>query len=68
MAAAKVSVAGARQDRAADLAILPQIDPGGRDLVRRLLIEDVGLGRIIQRDVGDAVALLVVDGQFALPG
>src|SRR5205085_3403328 len=67
VAAAEMPVAGTSQDRATDVAILPQIDPGGRDLVRGLLVEDVGLGRIVQRDVGDAVALLVIDRQIPLP-
>src|SRR5439155_12501727 len=68
VAAAEMPVAGPGQDRAAYRAILPEIDPGGRDLVRGRLIEDVRLGWIIQRDVGDAVALLIIDGHIALLG
>src|SRR5439155_23805144 len=66
VAAAKMPVAGTRQDRAADGAVLPEVDPGLRNLIRRSLVEDVGLGGIIQRDVGDPVALLVIDGHTTL--
>src|SRR5216683_2953871 len=59
-------VAGAGQDRAADVAILPEVDPGLRNLVRCRLVEDVRLGGVVQGDVGDPVALHVIDGQIAL--
>src|SRR5215831_18861907 len=54
-------VAGAGQDRAADVVILPEVDPGRGNGVRCRLVEDVRLFRIVQRDIGDAVALFVVD-------
>src|SRR5271169_5747334 len=60
-------VAGARQDRAADVAILPQVDPGRGNRVRCGLVEDVRLLGIVERDVGDPVTLFVIDGQAALP-
>src|SRR6266446_6259356 len=65
--AAKMPVAGAGQDRATDGAILPEVDPGLRNLVGRRLVEDVRLGGVVQRDIGDPVALLVIDGQNQSP-
>ena len=65
--AAEMPVAGAGQDRAADVAILPEVDPGRGNRVGRRLVEDVRLLGIVQRDVGDPVALFVIDGQAALP-
>src|SRR5439155_17161584 len=65
--AAEMPVASAGQDRAADLAILPEVDPGGRNSVRCGLVEDVRLFRIVQPDVGDPVTLFVIDGQGVLP-
>ena len=62
VAAAEVAVAFAGQDRAADVAILPQVGPGFGDRIRRRLVEDIGLVGIGERDVGDAVALLIFDG------
>jgi len=59
MAAAEMPVAGAGEDRAADVAVFPEVDPGRRDLVRGLFVEDVRLGRIVERDIGDTVALFV---------
>ncbi len=38
-----------------------------RDRVRGRLVEDVGLGRVVQRDVGDAVALFVIDRHSRSP-
>src|SRR6266478_5286006 len=67
VSAAKMPVAGAGQDRAADGAVLPEIDPGLRNLIRCRLVEDVRLGGVVQRDVGDPVALLVIDGQNQSP-
>ena len=61
--AAEVLVACAGQDRAADLAVFPQVDPDLGNLVGGLLVEDVRFLGVVQRDVGDAVALLIVDGQ-----
>ena len=64
VAAAEMPVALAGQDGAADVAILPQVDPGLGNRVRRRLVEDIRLGRVVQGDVGDPVALLIVDGQL----
>src|SRR5204863_2901000 len=55
----------AGQDGAADRAILPQIDPRLGNRIGRRLVEEICLGGIVQGDVGDAVALFVVDGQGA---
>ena len=63
VAAAEVLVALAGQDGAADRAIFPHVDPRLGDRIRRRLVEEVRLGRVVQRDVCDAVALLVIDGQ-----
>src|SRR3546814_4269333 len=57
-------VARARDDGAADLAVLPQVDPGVGDLVRHALVEDVRLFGIVQGDVGDSVVLAIVDAQL----
>src|SRR5262249_46391608 len=66
VAAAEVRVALAGDDGAANRAILPEIDPRLGDLVGRRFVEDVCLGGVVQRDVGDAVALFVFDGQAVL--
>src|SRR4029077_15990541 len=42
-------------------------DPGLRNLIRCRLVEDVRLGGAVQGDVGDPVALLVIDGQNQSP-
>src|SRR5207237_5400649 len=66
VAAAKMPVAGTRQDRAADVAILPEVDPSLRDLVRCRLVENVRLGGVVEGDVRDPIELLVIDGQIDL--
>src|SRR5215467_5450217 len=65
--AAKMPVAGTRQDRAADVAILPEVDPGLRNLVRCRLVENVRLGGVVERDVRNPIALLIIDRQTGLP-
>jgi len=67
MSATEMSVAGAGQDRAAYGAVLPEVDPGRGDVVRHPLVEDIGLGRVVERDVGDPVALFVVERHIDLP-
>jgi hypothetical protein len=64
--AAEMSVTGPGQDRAADVAVFPEISPGLRNRVRCRFVEDVCLIGIIERDVSDAVALFVIDGQLDL--
>src|SRR2546430_9359202 len=59
-------VARTRQDRAADVAILPEVDPSLRDLVGCRLVENVGLGGGVEGDVRDPIELLVIDGQIDL--
>jgi hypothetical protein len=66
VSAAKMPVAGSRQYCTADIAILPKIDPSLRDIVRGRLVQDIRLAGIVQRDVGDPIALLIVDGQIDL--
>src|SRR4029077_8808409 len=63
MAAAEMRVALAGQKGAAYRAVLPEIDPRLGNRVGRRLVEDVRLAGVVQGDVGDAVALLIVDGQ-----
>ena len=65
--AAEMPIAGAGQDCAADVAILPEVDPGRGNSIRCGLVEDVRLLGVVQRDVGDPVALFVIDRQAALP-
>src|ERR1700720_3417874 len=67
VAAAEMPVAGAGQDRGTDVAILPEVDPGRGNGIRCGLVEDVRLFRIVQRAVGNPVALFVIDGHAALP-
>src|SRR5580700_1904008 len=64
--AAEVRIALAGQDCAADRAIFPEIDPRLGNRVGRRLVEDVCLGGVVQRDVRDAVALLIFDGQAVI--
>ncbi len=66
MAAAEVRIALARQDGAADRAVFPEIDPRIGNRVRCRLVEDIRLGGVVQRDVGDAVALFIFDGQAVI--
>src|SRR5215469_951769 len=60
-------IARTRQDRTADVAVLPEVDPGLRNRVRSRLVENVRFVGIVERDVGDPVAFFVFDGQIALP-
>ena len=61
MAAAEMPVARPRHDRAPDVPVLPQIDPCRGDRIGGMLVQDIGLGRIVQGDVGDPVFLGIVD-------
>jgi hypothetical protein len=55
-----------RQDRATDIAILPKVDPGIRQLVGRFLVQDIGFGRVVERDVSHTVTFLVIDSQASI--
>ncbi|OYV39444.1 MAG: hypothetical protein B7Z80_07250 [Rhodospirillales bacterium 20-64-7] len=57
-----MAVSGAGDDGAAYIAVFPQVDPGFGDGIRHLLVQDVGLGRIVEGDRGDPVPLHIVDG------
>ncbi len=66
MTAAEMPVALPRHDGTADIAVFPKVDPGLGDLVGRRLIQDVRLCGIVEGDVGDSVAFLIVDGQVGI--
>ena len=62
MPVAEMPVARSGDDGATDVAIFPDIDPHRGKIVRGCLIQDVGLLGIVECDIGDPVALFVVDG------
>src|SRR5215472_15328003 len=68
VAAAEMPIAGTGQDRAADRAVFPHVDPGLRDRVRGRLVEDVRLVRVVEPDIGDPVAFFEVDRQIYFSG
>jgi len=51
VSAAEMPIAGAGDDGAADVAVFPDVDPRLGDRVRGLLVENVGLFRVVQRDI-----------------
>jgi hypothetical protein len=67
VAAAEMPVARPGQDRAANVAVFPQVDPGGGDFVRGRLVQNVRLLWVVQRDICDAIAFFVFDGHGGFP-
>ncbi len=57
---------GPGQDRATDLAVLPQVDPASEIASEVGLSKMFGLSGLLKPDIGDAVALFVIDRQINL--